>query len=67
MVCWAVTMLWCGVACCESLDDAWSVALAHNQRLAAARFQQEAAAAGFDAAAAERMPQSLASKRVHDP
>jgi hypothetical protein len=56
MASWAVTALWCGVACCESLEDAWSVAIVQNQRLAAAKMQQVAAAENLGAAAAERMP-----------
>jgi outer membrane protein TolC len=40
----------------ETLEDAWSAALAHNQRLAAARMGQVAAAEDLGAAAAERMP-----------
>jgi outer membrane protein len=40
----------------ETLEEAWSVALAQNQRLAAARMQQVAAAEGLGAATAERLP-----------
>jgi outer membrane protein TolC len=40
----------------ETLEDAWGVALAQNHRLAAAQFEEAAAAEDLGAASAERMP-----------
>ena len=43
-------------ASAETLEDAWSAAIAQNQRLAAARMDETAAAENLGAAVAERMP-----------
>lgn len=40
----------------ETLEEAWAVALAQNHRLAAAQFEEVAAAEDLGAATAERMP-----------
>ncbi len=45
-----------GAARCETLELAWSVALAHNHRLAAAQLEQLAASEDALAARAERYP-----------
>jgi outer membrane protein TolC len=59
-----LTVAWGSVARGESLEDAWSVALSANHRLAAAQFDEAAAAEDFGAAAAERLP-SLALRSAY--
>jgi outer membrane protein TolC len=52
----AIVAILCGIGRCESLEDAWSIALAQNHRLAAAGLQEAAASQDVGAAVAERMP-----------
>lgn len=54
----------CDVGRSESLEDAWTVALAQNHRLAAAQFEAAAASEDLGAATAERMP-SLALRSAY--
>ena len=51
-----LTVFACGTGRGESLEDAWSVALAENHRLAAMKMDEAAAAEDRGAATAERMP-----------
>ena len=51
-----LTVFACGTGRGESLEDAWSVALAQNHRLAAAKMDEAAAVEDRGAATAERMP-----------
>lgn len=48
--------LWSASLPAETLEDAWTVALAQNHRLAAAQFEEAAASEDLGAATAERMP-----------
>jgi outer membrane protein len=52
----AIVAILCSIGRCESLADAWSIALAQNHRLAAAELQEGAASQDLDLAMAERMP-----------
>ncbi|MEX2092402.1 MAG: TolC family protein [Pirellulales bacterium] len=59
-----VAAMSCGVGRGETLEEAWAVALAQNHRLAAAQFEEAAAAEDWGAATAERMP-SLALRSAY--
>ncbi len=56
MVGLVLTAWLCSAVCAESLEDAWSLALEQNQRLAAVKLEQAAASEDLGAAVAERMP-----------
>jgi outer membrane protein TolC len=52
----AITTAWISPACGESLEEAWSLALAQNHRLAAAQLDEVAALKDVGVAKAEWMP-----------
>lgn len=52
----ALSVVFAGGTSAETLEEAWGAAIAHNHRLAAAQFEEAAAAEDVGAAVAERRP-----------